>query len=368
MPPNKRLHETIFQDLYYSRISRPAFQRNHGGMMTTASTTQFKLRPTTMNDMPGALALANACSQAITGTDEFTIEDYHNSWSDPARDIAADTRIAQTADGTIVGCAELWNNAPYVGCWIWACVHPACCGQGIGTALMDWAEDRAQVALDRAPDGTRIVLEAAVNSTHLPAIDLLSERGYSAVHRRLSMARDLAGDLPLPIWPAGIAVRTMQPGDELALYRAKNESFRDHWGHVEAPEEEGFAAWQHRRINDSSYDPSLWFLALDGDEIAGFSLCQLRTSEDPTMGWVNSLGVRRSWRRRGVARALLHHSFAELRQRGQARIGLDVDAASLTGATQLYEQAGMRTFRKTIFFEKELRPGADLTTYAVVDA
>src|SRR3954452_13933326 len=306
--------------------------------MTTASTTQFRLRPTTMNDMPSALALANACSQALRGMDEFTIEDYRNSWGDPARDIAADTRIAQTADGRIVGCVELWNNTPYVGCWIWACVHPAFCGQGIGTALMDWAEDRARVALDRAPAGTRIVLEASVGSGDQPSIDLLSERGFVAVRRRLSMARDLDDRLPAPVWPAGITVRTMRPGDGLALYRAKNEAFRDHWGHVEAPEQEGFAAWQHRRINDSSYDPALWFLALDGDAIAGFSLCQLRTSEDPAMGWVNSLGVRRPWRWRGVARALLYHSFSELGRRGQNRIWLVVDANNLTGATRLYVQ------------------------------
>ena len=76
--------------------------------------------------------------------------------------------------------------------------------------------------------------------------------------------------------------------------------------------------------------------------------------------------MRRPWRRRGLARALLHHSFGELRRRGQARIGLDVDAESLTGATQLYEQAGMRTFRNTIFFAKELRPGADLTTHMII--
>jgi ribosomal protein S18 acetylase RimI-like enzyme len=179
------------------------------------------------------------------------------------------------------------------------------------------------------------------------------------------MARDLAGDLPAPAWPAGITVRTMQPGDEMALYRAKNEAFRDHWGHVEAPEQEGFAAWQHRRINDSSYDSSLWFVALDGNQIAGFSLCQLRTSEDPAMGWVNSLGVRRPWRRRGLAKALLYQSFAALRQRGQASIGLDVDGSSLTGATQLYQQAGMREIRQTIFFEKELRAGINLATQAI---
>jgi mycothiol synthase len=183
----------------------------------------------------------------------------------------------------------------------------------------------------------------------------------------LSMVRDLADDLPTSVWPAGITVRTMQPGQELALYRAKSETFRDHWGHVEVPEQQGFAAWQQRRLNDSNYDPSLWFLALDGDEIAGFSLCQLRTSEDPAMGWVNSLGVRRPWRRHGVAKALLYHSFGALRRRGQARIGLDVDADNLTGAKRLYEQAGMRTIRQTIFFEKELRAGINLATQAIED-
>jgi mycothiol synthase len=336
-------------------------------MMTATSTTQFTLRPMTLDDMPGALALANACSQETIGRDEFDIEDYRNIWGDPKHDLATDTRIAQTSDGAIIGCIELWNNAPYVGCWIWGCVHPAFRGQGIGTALMDWAEQRARVALERAPAGTRVVLEASIISSHQPAIDLLSERGYSAVRRRLSLARDLPSDLPAPVWPAGITVRTMQLDDELALYRAKNEAFRDHWGHVEAPEPEGFAAWRQRRISDSSYDPSLWFVALDGDEIAGFSLCQLRTSADPTMGWVNSLGVRRPWRRQGVAKALLYHSFDALRQRGQAWIGLDVDADNLTGARRLYEQADMREISQTIFFEKELRSGTNLATYAITE-
>src|SRR5690242_20722281 len=96
------------------------------------STTRFTLRPATVDDILSALTLANACSQETSGKNEFTIEDYRNSWSDPAHDLAADTRIAQTADGRIVGCVELWNDAPYVGCWIWACVHPAFRGQGIG--------------------------------------------------------------------------------------------------------------------------------------------------------------------------------------------------------------------------------------------
>jgi mycothiol synthase len=230
---------------------------------------------------------------------------------------------------------------------------------------MDWAEDHARVALDRAPAGTRIVLEAGITSSHLPTVELLGDRGFEAVRHNLTMARDLDDRLPEPVWPRGIAVRTMRMGDQLAVYRAENEAFRDHWGHVEAPEEAGYPLWRHRMLEDPNHDPSLWFLAIDGDEIAGFALCQLKTSEDPAMGWVNSLGVRRPWRRRGVAKALLYHSFGELRRRRQARIGLDVDAGSLTGATRLYEQAGMREIRQMIFFEKELRPGTDLATYAI---
>ena len=167
---------------------------------------------------------------------------------------------------------------------------------------------------------------------------------------------------------AGSATGTCSPSWTTSRRnRAKSETFRDHWGHVEAPEQEGFALWQHRRLHDSNYDPSLWFLAIDGDEIAGFSLCQQRTSEDPAMGWVNSLGVRRPWRRRGVAEALLYHSFGELRRRGQASIGLDVDASSLTGATRLYEKAGMSAIREFTRFEKELRPGSELKTQAIED-
>jgi mycothiol synthase len=325
----------------------------------------YTFRPATLGDLPEAVAMFNACSRETSGKDEFDVEDYRNEWSDPSIDLAADTRVAQTPDGTIAGCIELWNTPPYSLCWIWARVHPAFRGQGIGTALMDWAEQRARVALDRAPADARVILEAGTVSAHLPTMELLEGRGFAAVRHSFTMERDLAGELPGPIWPAGIVARTMQPGDELAVYRAENEAFRDHWGHVEAPEQEGFALWQHRALDDPAYDPSLWFLALDGDEIAGTALCSPFQIGDPDLGWVNALGVRRPWRRRGLAEALLYHSFAELRRRGRARVGLGVDASSLTGATRLYDKVGLRAVRDFTTFQKELRPGVDLATRVI---
>ncbi len=334
-------------------------------MTQSRSAVQFTLRPATLDDLPEAVEMFNACSREISGKDEFELEDYRNEWSDPSIDLAADTRIAQTPDGTIAGCIEVWNTPPYSHCWIWGCVHPDFHGQGIGTALMDWAENRAQVALERAPVDARIVLEVASTTTHHPATDLFDERGFTAVRHSLSMECDLDDQLPEPIWPAGITVRTMRPGEELAVYRVENEAFRDHHGHVEAPEEVAYPVWRHRKLEDPAHDSSLWFLALDGDQIAGIALCDAFQIGNPDQGWVDILGVRRPWRRQGVAEALLYHSFAELRRRGRTGAGLGVDASSLTGATRLYEKVGMRAIRDFTHFEKELRPGVDLATQTI---
>jgi len=107
---------------------------------------------------------------------------------------------------------------------------------------------------------------------------------------------------------------------------------------------------------DPNFDPSMAFVAVDGDEIAGTALCNPIWVEDPDAGWIHSLGVRRPWRRRGVALALLHRCFVALYDRGKRRAKLGVDAQSLTGATRLYEKAGMHVERQFGFYEKELRP------------
>jgi mycothiol synthase len=325
----------------------------------------YTLRPATLDDLPEAVAMFNACSRETDGKDDFELENYRNEWSDPSIDLAADTRVAQSPDGTIVGCIEVWNTPPYTFCWIWGRVHPAFRGQGIGTALMDWAEDRAHIALERTPANARVALNAGIISTHQPTIDLFQDHGYTAVRHSMTMERDLIDELPAPIWPAGIMVRTMMPGDELAVYRVENETFRDHWGHVEAPEEDAFPLWRHRALEDPNHDPSLWFLAIDGDQIAGVALCSPFRIGDADMGYVNALGVRRPWRRQGVAEALLFHAFAEMRRRGRTRVGLGVDATSLTGATRLYEKVGMRAVRNFTLFEKELRGGVNLATQTI---
>jgi ribosomal protein S18 acetylase RimI-like enzyme len=101
---------------------------------------------------------------------------------------------------------------------------------------------------------------------------------------------------------------------------------------------------------------------MDGNEIAGICLCRPVDAEDSESGWVNELGVRRAWRKQGLGFVLLKHAFAAFYARGQKRAALGVDASSLTNATRLYERAGMRVVRQFDQFEKELRPGLEIST------
>ena len=171
---------------------------------------------------------------------------------------------------------------------------------------------------------------------------------------------------PAPVWPECITLRTYNPETDLeAVYRVDVEAFRDHFGFIEPTFEEGLQRFKHFMTGARDFDPSLWFLAMDGDEIAGICLCRNHAFDNPDVGYVNILGVRGPWRKRGIGLALLRHAFGELYQRGKRKAGLGVDAENLTGALRLYENAGMHVHQAFHIFEKEIRPGQEISVQSL---
>jgi mycothiol synthase len=336
---------------------------------TTAPTGGFIFRAATLDDLERIVELYNAYWEPLLGMQKLTVEDVRNQLTTPGFEMDTSTRLVETSDGRLIGgimVADL--NSPPIHPGVLGCVHPDFEGHGIGTDLIKWAEERARQAIPRVPDGTRVSMHLNTSPSHQPTTRLFEKLGLQAVRYSLFMVTDLDEPPPEPKWPENIVLRTFQDYPELpAVYRAVDEAFRDHWGYIERSEEESLERIRHRIENDPDHDPSLWFLAMDGDEIAGISLCHPKTGDDANMGWVNSLGVRRPWRRQGLALALLHHSFGELYRRGKRQVGLGVDAGSLTGATRLYEKAGMYVARQLVTYEKELRPGKELARQSIDD-
>ena len=322
-----------------------------------------------MEDVESVVALFNADAKRVIGVEKFSADEFIPEWTTPHFDLERDTRLVLAPDGSTVGYSEVWDlDDPHVQIFCWGRVHPDHTGKGVGTYLLDWAEVRARQAIPLAPAGARVKLMVDALDINPPAHELFRNCGFQLVRHSLRMVTSLNGSLLQPQWPAGIAVRTMRSGqDERAIFSASREAFQDHWGHVERPFEEEYSRWLHHSKSRQDFDPALWFLAMDGEQIAGICLCRMTTHDDPEMGWVSILAVRKPWRQRGLGLALLHNAFGEFQRRGKSKVGLGVDAENLTGAIRLYVRAGMKPDpdRQFSIHEKELRPGVELATQSL---
>jgi ribosomal protein S18 acetylase RimI-like enzyme len=218
--------------------------------------------------------------------------------------------------------------------------------------LLRLGEERARAKAARLPAGTRVVAQVPMFVGNEAAAALFASLGYEFVRTFRMMRLDLQEE-PVPlVVPEGVVVRVFEPGrDDRALYDALTEAFVDHWGHAFP----SFEQWCHFGLESSEFDPGLWYVAVDGDEVVGGICCRASTARDAGTAQVQDLGVRAPWRRRGIGLALVLTAFGELRRRGIPRVELSVDAESPTGADRLYERAGMRGVYGWEFWQKTLR-------------
>jgi mycothiol synthase len=295
----------------------------------------FTIRPARMEEVEAATELLNEHSRRLHGVDDQLPSELLQYWESPDVDFERDVLVAERANGSLVGYADIGVQSEHV----WLDVR------GLEReplrALIDAIQKRAA---EREPAAG---LMAFISEDDQPVRALYEQAGYRVTRHSYHMEISLDEAPPAPQWPEGFTVRTMRPGEEHRVYKAHMASFADTWHFHPEP----FEVWSHWFVKDTAFDPSLWFLAEAGKELAGIVIAR-QSENEPGLGWVRILGVVPEFRQRGLAQALLRHTFAEYAGRGLGRVGLGVDAENPTGAVRVYERAGMHVARTNLILEK----------------
>ncbi len=304
------------------------------------------VRPPAPADAEAVAALKRAVDIARHGESEVTAGRIREEWTLPRLTLDTDAWVVESEEGAIVGYALCWVEEPPAGIVAELIVGPAHRGLDVEESLLGLCEARAAALVrEAAPaDGT---LGVWAHESDARLLELYARHDFERTAAFVRLERDLGGSLEAPVWPPGISVVAFRPGvDDVAVHAAYEEGFLDHAG----PGEADFEDWVRSHLGDEDQDLGLWLVAWDGDEVAG----GIEAIETPAGGYMGELFVRRPWRGRGLARALMLRECAELAQRGVRTAYFGVDAAN-TGAMHLHESVGFRATRGAVlYFEKAL--------------
>jgi mycothiol synthase len=294
----------------------------------------LEVRPTSVDEAPAITALVEEHALASFGEPELS-EDEVRSWFGQQN---LEFRVAER-EGELVGYLDIQLQESGRFPADVRTLDPEAAAVLLGEAERIAREHEASVVRSFVQGGDPVMRPA------------LEGAGWQPIRYSFQMRIELDGEeVPEPVWPDGLEPRNVREGEEERVYEAHMDSFADHWDF----RRQSFDDWSRFTTDSHRFDPSLWWLVDDGDELAAISLNAWHFSGDPTFGWVHVLGVRPAWRRRGLATALLRHSFRDFEQRGATRVGLGVDGENTTGAVRLYEQVGMHQVRRNDTYEKNL--------------
>ncbi len=312
-------------------------------------------------DYPVMVAILDACNAADRLDYVNTVEEVawvftHLKNCDPVRDML----FAEVGEETVAFSRVWWVEETAAGTAerlykSLGFVHPGWRRRGLGAAMLGYNERHLQAIACGHPDSIAKNYRVWAEEPQEGALALFAAADYQPVRYFIMMIRPIRLPLPPAPLPPGLEVRPVQPGQVRAVWDAMWEARQDHWGYV-PPTEQDYEHWLRGRL----FAPHLWQVAWDGDQVAGMVLNRLDAAQNEQegrrRGYTQDIFVRRPWRRRGLARALLLLSIDMFREMGMEETALGVDTQNASGALKLYESAGYRPARRHTFLNKPISP------------
>jgi mycothiol synthase len=309
-------------------------------------------------DYPAMVAVMEGSKEADglerTDTVEGVARFYNNLVNcDPYHDM-----LFAEVDSKVVGYSRFsWSVGPEGQRYYRHYTHllPDWRGAGIRRVMLRYSERRLVDIVARHPETGPCWFETYASGTERHWENLLIAEGYQAVQYRFHMVRHGLTEIPhLPL-PEGLEVRPVGPEDTYAVWLAAKEAYQEAWWYTEEGwSDQRYEGWKQ----DPTFNPHLWQVAWDGDQVAGMVLNYINAEENREYrrkrGYTETICVRRPWRRQGLARALLARSFRVLQEQGLTEAGLSVDAENPSGALRLYTSMGFVVDKQTAVYRKPL--------------
>lgn len=319
--------------------------------------SEYSVRTPTVEDVTSVAALANVVSQHLIRRGAIETTDYLlNTWFGPQQDhtqsLEGKHLLVMAPDNALIGYLETENEPEHGMFWFNILIHPDHWSESLFHALRTQAETwGATCGNSTSRDDYQLVTQAWAQDT--PYDSYIKAAGYETIRYWKRMDITLNDPPPVPQIAPGFTIRPYHRGrDDHKIFEAWCEAMADDWGTTTDLTFDEFMFYKVSR--ESEQDLSLWHVAMDGEEIAGFTIARWERAGDTEAGHIRDVGVRRAYRRKGLALALLHATFGEFYHQGKSRVSLGVDGMNANGANHLYERAGMKAMLTLYKYGKPL--------------
>ncbi len=314
--------------------------------------------PITRGDIEDLDRLLTAIEQADEPSERHSLDELYETFDAIDSDPPHDSVLVRDASGALL--AYGWNHRSNTDqdprrVHAQGGVHPSWRRRDIGHRLLNWQleESRGWYAKTWQEGFGPLRVINYVDEKQLGQRALYEELGLQPARWYADMNLTFDGPAPTHAEPPGIRIVPLSRKRFEAVRQAHNEAFADHWGTqpVDA------ARWEEQLLRSASRLSWSWVaLEEETSEVVGYATNsayeQDWEEQGFSEGWTDRLGVRRAWRGRGIAQALLSASMKSFADAGLKAAGLGVDSDNPCRAFELYEGLGYRSTNTVVMYAK----------------